>query len=194
VLTGRRVLRVTITVAAVAIAVSGFATAAQYEVVTVGLGLSSTFLGVLLSAQGAGSVLGGLLVGRLIGRRGVTAVAVAGTVLCAVGLLARCLPWWPALLVGAVLGGIGLPWTLVAAVTAVQTHTPAELLGRVAATANTVMFGPIALAIPLGAAAVHLGARTTLLASAAVCLAVAAAALRASAHRDPVAAAEVVSP
>jgi MFS family permease len=178
VLARQRVLRVTIALAAVAIGLSGFATAAQYEVVTVGLGLSSTFLGVLLSAQGGGSILGGLLVGRVIARRGATVVGVAGTVLFAVGLLARCLPWWPALAAGAVLGGIGLPWTLIAAVTAVQTHTPPALLGRVAATANTVMFGPIALAIPLGAAAVHLGARTTLLSSAILCLATAAVAAR----------------
>jgi MFS family permease len=171
VLAGRRVLRVTVVLAGMSIAVSGFATAAQYEVVTVGLSLPATFLGILLSAQGAGSIAGGLVVGRLITRWGATWVGVAGTTLFAVGLLARCLPWSPALVAGAVIGGIGLPWTLVAAVTAIQRNTPAELLGRVAATANTVMFGPIALAIPLGAAAVHLGARVTLVASAAVCLA-----------------------
>ncbi|MFI7546225.1 MFS transporter [Actinoplanes sp. NPDC049599] len=178
VLLGRRVLRVTVTLAAVSIGVSGFAIAAQYEVVTVGLGLRSAFLGVLLSAHGAGSVAGGLIVGRLIARRGVTAIGVAGTVLFAAGLLARCLPWWPALVAGAVLGGVGLPWTLIAAVTAVQTHTPVELLGRVAATANTVMFGPTAPAIPLGAAAVQVGARATLLAGAALCLTAAVAAAR----------------
>jgi MFS family permease len=170
VLTGQRVLRVTLVLAAVAIAMSGFATAAQYEVVTVVLGLRSSFLGVLLSAQGAGSIAGGLLVGKLITRWGGTTVGVAGTVLFAAGLAARCLPWWPAVLAGAVIGGIGLPWTLIAAVTAIQTHTPTELLGRVSATANTVMFGPIAPAIPLGAAAVHLGARPVLLIAAFVCL------------------------
>jgi len=173
VLSGRRVLRVTVALAALAIAMSGFATAAQYEVVLVDLGLPATFLGTLLSAQGAGSIAGGLIVGRVIARSGVTAVGVTGTALFAVGLLARCLPWWPALIVGAVIGGVGLPWALVAAVTAVQTHTPVALLGRVAATANTVMFGPIALAIPLGAAAVHLGARLTLAAAAVLCLAAA---------------------
>ncbi|GAA3942067.1 MFS transporter [Actinoplanes auranticolor] len=185
VLAGHGLLRVTVTLAAVSIAVSGFATAAQYEVVTVGLGLAATFLGVLVSAQGAGSVVGGLIVGRLIARRGVTAVGVAGTALFAIGLVARCLPWWPALLVGAVIGGIGLPWTLTAAVTAVQTHTPPDRLGRVAATANTVMFGPTALAIPLGAVAVHLGARPVLLAGAALCLAAAATVARRSRHRPP---------
>jgi predicted MFS family arabinose efflux permease len=174
-----------VALAALSIAVSGFATAAQYEVVTGVLDLATTFLAVLASAQGAGSLLGGLVVGRLIARRGGTVVGVAGTALFAAGLVARCLPWWPALVVGAVIGGIGLPWTLIAAVTAVQTGTPSALLGRVSATANTVMFGPIALAIPLGAAAVHLGARATLLGCAAVCLGAAGVVLRRSRSAQP---------
>jgi hypothetical protein len=71
--------------------------------------------------------------------------------------------------------GIGLPWTLVAGVTAVQIHTPDHLLGRVSATATMVMFGPIALTTPLGAAVVHLGPRVALVAAAVVCAAVAVA-------------------
>lgn len=170
VLAGQRILGVPIMLAAVAIAMSGFTTAAFYELVTVDLGLPSSFLGILLSAQGAGSILGGLMVGRVINRYGVLIVAVAGVVVFAAGLLARCVPWWPALVAGGVIAGIGLPWTLVAGVTAVQTHTPPALLGRVSATANTAMFGPIALAIPLGSAAVHLGARPAILAAAGLCL------------------------
>jgi MFS family permease len=177
VLAGQRVLRVSIALAAVAIAMSGFTTAAFYELVTADLGLPSSFLGILLSAQGAGSILGGLVVGRVINRYGELIVGVAGAVVFAAGLLARCSPWWPALVVGGIIAGIGLPWTLVAGVTAVQTHTPPALLGRVSATANTAMFGPIALAIPLGSAAVHLGARPTILAAAALCLLAALAAV-----------------
>ena len=156
--------------AAVSIAMSGFTTAGIYAIVVTELRLPTTFLGVLASAQGAGSILGGLIVGRLIATRGPVAVGVAGTALFAVGCLARCLPWWPATVVGAVVAGVGLPWTLVAAVTAVQTHTPSALLGRVSATANTAMFGPLVVAIPLGSAAVHLGARPPLMAAAAICL------------------------
>ncbi|AGZ40241.1 MFS transporter [Actinoplanes friuliensis] len=170
VLLGQPLLRATVLIAAVAIGMAGFATAAQFQVVTRDLGLASTFLGVLLSAQGAGSIVAGLIAGRLIAWRGPLVAGTVGAVLFAAGLLARCLPWWPALITGAVIGGIGLPWTLIAAVTVVQTHTPQEMLGRVSATANTVMFGPIALATPLGAAAVHLGARPTLVAAAIICL------------------------
>ncbi|MBM0259426.1 MFS transporter [Micromonospora sp. 4G55] len=181
VLSGRRTTRVTVALAAVSIAMSGFSTAAVYAIVTTELGLPTTFLGVLVSAQGAGSVVGGLIVGRFIARRGPVAVGVAGTVLFGASCLARCLPWWPVTIAASVVAGIGLPWTLVAAVTAVQTHTPAALLGRAAATANTAMFGPIALAIPLGSAAVHLGARPPLIAAAVICL---AAVVATSHHRS----------
>ncbi|MGS2617815.1 MFS transporter [Micromonospora sp. LZ34] len=170
VLAGQRATRVTVTLAAVSIAMSGFTTAATYAIVITELDLPATFLGVLVSAQGGGSIVGGLLVGRLIARRGPVAVAVAGTVLFAVGCLARCLPWWPVAVAASVVAGVGLPWTLVAAVTAVQTHTPPAMLGRVAATATTAMFGPIAVAIPLGSAAVHLGGRPPLVAAAVICL------------------------
>ncbi|MGC5334618.1 MFS transporter [Micromonospora sp. DT62] len=176
VLFAHRALRVTVVLAAVSIAMSGFTTAANYAIVTTGLGLPTTFLGVLLSAQGAGSVVGGIVVGRLIARWSPVTVGVAGTTLFAVSCLVRCLPWWPGTVAASVVAGVGLPWALVAAVTAVQTHTPTAMLGRVSGTANTAMFGPVALAIPLGSAIVHFGERRTLVAAAAICLACAAGA------------------
>lgn len=182
VLAGHRATRVTTTLAAVSIGMSGFTTAALYAVVVDELRLPTTFLGVLASAQGVGSIAGGLIVGRLVARHGPVAVAAAGTVVFAAGCLARCLPWWPGTVAASVLAGVGLPWALVAAVTAVQTHTPSAALGRVSATANTAMFGPIVPAIPLGSAAVHLGGRPPLVAAAALCLVAAVAA----AHRPPV--------
>ncbi|MET7879417.1 MFS transporter [Micromonospora profundi] len=177
-LSAQRATRVPVALAAVSIAMSGFSTAAIYAIVVSELRLPTTFLGVLASAQGAGSIAGGLIVGRLINRWGSIALAAAGTALFAIGCLARCLPWWPVTVAGAVLAGIGLPWTLVAAVTAVQTNTPSTLLGRVSATANTAMFGPLVAAIPLGSAAVHLGARPPLVAAAVFCLTAVAATYR----------------
>ncbi|MFE0591788.1 MFS transporter [Micromonospora echinospora] len=171
VLLARRTTRGTVVLAAVAIAMSGFTTAANYAIVTTELGLPTTFLGVLLSTQGAGSVVGGLVVGRLLARWNPVTVGVAGTTLFALSCLVRCLPWWPGTVVASVVAGVGLPWALVAAVTAVQTRTPTAMLGRVAGTANTAMFGPVALAIPLGSAAVDLGGRPPLVVAAAICLA-----------------------
>ncbi|MDX5458257.1 MFS transporter [Micromonospora tulbaghiae] len=175
-LLARRAVRVPVALAAVSIAMSGFTTAALYDVVVTDLAMPSTFLGVLASAQGAGSLLAGLVVGRFARRRGEIAVGAAGAVLFAVGCLGRCLPWWPGTVAASVVAGVGLPWTLVAAVTAVQTYTPPAMLGRVAGTANTAMFGPITLAVPLGSAAVAVGGRPPLVVAAVMCLAAALAA------------------
>jgi hypothetical protein len=82
------------------------------------------------------------------------------------------------MIAGSVIAGVGLPWTLIAAVTAMQTWTPDHLLGRVSATSSTIIFGPIAFTNPLGAAAVHLGARLPLLAAAAISLTAGVLALR----------------
>ncbi|MFJ1539069.1 MFS transporter [Micromonospora chalcea] len=177
-LLARRAVRVPVALAAASIAMSGFTTAALYDVVVTELALPSTFLGVLAGAQGGGSLLAGLVVGRLVRRHGEITVGVAGAVLFAAGCLGRCLPWWPGTIAASVVIGVGLPWTLVAAVTAVQTYTPREMLGRVAGTANTVMFGPITLAIPLGSAAVAVGGRPPLVLAAVACLVAALAAAR----------------
>ncbi|BCJ62803.1 MFS transporter [Micromonospora endophytica] len=182
VLFGSPAIRLPVVLATVAIGISGFATAAGYAVVTDLLGLPITFLGVLVSAQGVGSLAGGVVVGRLIARYDPTTVAVAGAALFGVSCLARCLPWWPVVVFASVIAGVGLPWALVAAVTALQTHTPDALLGRVSATANTLMFGPIAAANPLGSAAVLLGARPPLLLAATACLAAAALTWRTAAQ------------
>jgi MFS family permease len=169
-------MRTPVVVAALAIAMSGFTTAALYAVVTERLHLASAFVGVLGSAQGAGSIAGGLAVGRVLARFRPARVAAAGAALFAAGCLSRCLPWPAALVAGGLLIGVGLPWTLIAGITAVQTGTPDALLGRVAAASTTAMFGPIALAIPVGSAAVHLGAVPPFLIAAALCLAAGAVA------------------
>jgi MFS family permease len=174
----RRAVRVPVLVAGVAIGMSGLVTASLYARVTDGLGLPPTFLGVLASAQGAGSILAGVVAGRLITRLGMSVPAGIGAALYALGCVAWCLPWWPAMIAGSVIAGVGLPWTLIAAVTAVQTFTPDHLLGRVSATSTTVMFGPIALTNPLGAVVVGLGARLPLLAATTFCLAAAVLAVR----------------
>jgi MFS family permease len=176
----QRAVRIPVMVAGTAIAMSGFTTAAIYAAVTERLGLPSTFIGVLGSAQGAGSIAGGLFAGRLIAKLNPTMLGSIGAALFAAGCVCRCLPWPAALVGGSLLIGVGLPWTLVAGVTAVQRYTPDALLGRVAGTSGAAMFGPNALAIPLGAAAVHLGSVPPHLIAAAICLTAATLALRAS--------------
>jgi MFS family permease len=165
---GLRKLRGTVLIGSMAVGMSGLVTASGYAVVDEGLHRPAAFLGVLTASQGAGSVLGGLLTARLLARRGERWVARAGACLFAAGLVVRCLPWTPVVLAGSVLGGIGLPATVIAAMTAVQRLTPPALLGRVAATATTLVFASPAFGIPLGAALVLvLDYRVVMLAAAA---------------------------
>jgi MFS family permease len=171
-------VRIPVLVAAAAIAMSGLTNAAVLAHLVDDLHLPSTRLGIVTSAQGAGSILSGLLVGRLLTRLDPTRVAVLGAILFGVGRLAWALPWFPPAVAGSLVIGLGLPWTLIAGITAIQTETPHHLLGRVAASSNTVMFGPIALAIPLGSTMVHLGALPSTLVAAGLTFAAAAYAAR----------------
>ncbi|GAB2590584.1 MFS transporter [Paractinoplanes abujensis] len=173
--------------AAVAIGGSGLKDAAVLAHLVHDLHLPSTHLGLLGTGQGAGSIAGGLMVGRVLARRSAITVAAVGAVVFAAGCVSQALPWFPAMVAGSVVIGIGLPWTLIAAVTAVQTLTPDHLLGRVAATANTIMFGPVAIGIPLGAAAIHIGAVVPLVVTATTSVAAAVIAVRATRKLSPVA-------
>ncbi|MBE1488792.1 MFS family permease [Plantactinospora soyae] len=171
-------LRITVLLGSITIAMSGLTTAALYSVVVEDLHRPATFLGVLSSAQGAGSILGGLIVGRLLRVRGTRAVGILGAVLVALGATGWGVPWWPVVVGSSFVIGIGLPWTLVAAMTAVQSRTPEALLGRVAGTASTLLFAPIAIATPLGAALVLLDRRLPLAIAATLCLGAALSAIR----------------
>ena len=150
-LRSQRPLRAVVLVAAVTMLMAGLSTAVQYAVVDDGLHRPAAFLGVLTSVHGVGSIVGGLLAGRLVNRYGELPLAGWGALLFAVGTALRCLPWTPAVLVSALLMGAGLPWTVIAAMTAVQRQTPHTLLGRVAATANSLVFAPASITLLAGA-------------------------------------------
>ncbi|MFF7243336.1 MFS transporter [Embleya sp. NPDC008237] len=130
-----------------AMLVSGLSGGAVYAVVDRGLGRSPAFVGVLYTAQGAGSVVVGLCAGTLIRRFGARGFAVLGLALFAVGVGLRVVEWLPVVLAGSVAIGFGLPAVHVAAMTVLQRETPGHLVGRVAATAGTIMFAPTAFAI-----------------------------------------------
>jgi predicted MFS family arabinose efflux permease len=120
-------------------------------VVDAGLHRSPAFVGVLYAVQGAGSVVGGVVAGALLRRMPERVFAATGMLLFALGVAVRATPWVSAALVGGAAIGVGLPWVLIAALTAVQRETPAELIGRVAATASTLVFAPTAVGGLVGA-------------------------------------------
>ncbi|RKR87916.1 Na+/melibiose symporter-like transporter [Micromonospora pisi] len=150
-LRGHRPLRAVVLVASVTMLMSGLGSAVLYAVVRDGLHQPAAFAGVITSVHGVGSIIGGLLAGRLLDRYGELPLAGWAALVFAAGTALRCLPWSPAVLVSGVLMGVGLPWTVIAAMTAVQRRTPHALLGRVAATANSLVFAPTSIALLTGA-------------------------------------------
>lgn len=158
-------LAVLTVVGALAMAVSGVAFPAQYALVDA-LHRPASFIGVLTALLGAGSIVAGLLAGRVmerVGGRGITAlgclVAMTSYALVATGALV------PALL-SRVVAGAALPWIVVAVITAGQQRTPANLQGRVSATLVFALFAtqPVAQAAgallvdPLGYRGLYVGA------------------------------------
>lgn len=107
----------------------------------------------------------GLAAGPLLRRLGERRFAGYGIALTALAVTARALPYDTVVLASAAAVSIGLPCVLIAALTAVQRETPAALLGRTAATANTLMFAPNAIGLALGAGLVELVDHQVLLAA-----------------------------
>jgi MFS family permease len=141
---------------AAAMLLSGVSSAAIYEMADAGLHRPPAFVGVLYAVQGAGSIVAGTVAGAVMRRLPERAFAAAGLLLFTAGAAVRAVPSLPVVLAGTVAIGVGLPWVIVAAFTAVQQHTEPALVGRVAAAAGTVVFAPTAVAAAIGAVLVAL--------------------------------------
>lgn len=126
--------------AAVALFAGSLHAAASFALVDKGLHYGPEFLGVLTAAQGAGSVLAGFTAKR--------ANVTTGLLLIAVAALMRTTAWLPAVLAAGFVHGVGLAWAVIAVATLVQQRTPPAVMGRVSATAISIVFagGPIGLA------------------------------------------------
>ncbi|MCF3137230.1 MFS transporter [Streptomyces olivochromogenes] len=116
-----------------------------------GLGRAPAYAGVLYAVQGAGSVAVGLVSGPALRLLGARRFAAGGIALLAVAVAARAVPSTAVALVSGAAIGLGLPCVLIAALTAVQRETPGPLLGRVSATAGTLLFTPNVIGLALGA-------------------------------------------
>ncbi|MFB7518334.1 MFS transporter [Streptomyces sp. NPDC056144] len=151
-----RALRPLVATGAFTMLLAGVNGAAIYAVVDDGLGHAPAYAGVLYAVQGVGSVLAGLLTGPLLRRMPERTLAVAGLALFATAIGVRALPYEATALAASAVIGLGMPWVLIATMTAVQKEAPPEAIGRMAATAHTVVMAPNALAIALGAGLVGL--------------------------------------
>ncbi|MER5205667.1 MFS transporter [Streptomyces sp. NPDC002825] len=147
-----RVLRPLVATGAFTMLLAGVNGAAIYSVVDRGLGHAPAYAGVLYAVQGVGSVLAGLVTGPLLRRVPERTLAAVGLALFALAMGVRgALPYDATALAASAVIGLGMPWVLIAVMTAVQREAPAEAVGRVAATANTLVMAPNAVAIALGA-------------------------------------------
>jgi MFS family permease len=174
-LVGEPVLRsITVALALVLLAM-GFTESAGFSVVTVGLHHSASFVGVLLTVQGAGAVAGGLLAAPLLRR--MTEPMLTGLGLCtaAAAVLLLTLPNLATALVAMVLAGFVGPWVSVAATTALQRRTPPAVLGRVAGAFQLALTIPQLTSIGLGAALIAVVNYRVLLVAIAVVAAIAVA-------------------
>lgn len=115
------------------------------------LGRPASYVGIILSLQGAGSVLGGLVAARVGRRLGPPRAAGVGLAVLALGVSQILVPTLPMFMLGAFLAGVGIPITYVALATAQQLYTPARLQGRVSSATSLFVTTPQTLCIALGA-------------------------------------------
>jgi MFS family permease len=139
---------------AVAVLVIGFAETVIFAVIDQGLGRPPSFLGVLASMQGVGSIAGGLTAARLLDRMGDTKLVGAGLALFALGDGLLVIPQLATALIGFGVAGVGVSWAIVAFGTAIQRRSPAHLQGRVFSAADTMLTIPQTASIGIGAALV----------------------------------------
>jgi MFS family permease len=142
------------TASAAAFCVVGFYDTIVFAVVDSGLHRSPSFLGVLLSMQGGGSILGGLsavYLMRHLRESGLVALALGAFALGSVLLTSS---WLPVVAVGVIADGAGVSWLVVGLGTAVQRFTPPRLVGRTGAATDLLLDGPQIASIAVGAALV----------------------------------------
>jgi MFS family permease len=144
-------LRMLVLTCSVALLVIGFGETTIFAVVDQGLHQAPAFLGVLMSMQGAGAILGGATAAHVVRRGGELTTAAFGFALFGAGDALMVFAQLPSVLLGCVVAGVGLPWILVALYTLMQRQTPLHLIGRVATTAEVLIGGPQTLSIALGA-------------------------------------------
>ena len=139
-----------------ALLVIGFSESLIFAVAEEGLHRPPAFVGVIVSVQGGGAVLGGLAAAVLVRRIGEVRSIVLGLLAFAAGLTLMVLPTLPPVLLGAAVAGTGLPVLLVGFVTVLQRRTPLAIMGRVSAAAEMFIGAPQTISIGVGAVAISL--------------------------------------
>ncbi|HTK15418.1 MAG TPA: MFS transporter [Acidimicrobiia bacterium] len=145
-----RTLHRIVTGSVTALLVLGFYESVTFAVLDA-LHRPASFFGVLMSVQAAGSILGGLVVVRLIDCLSEIRVLAIALVAWAIASLAYTVAALPVACAALFVFGSAVTLHAVARGTAVQRHTPPRLVGRTVASASTLTKGAQTLSIGIGA-------------------------------------------
>lgn len=133
--------RLTITLA-IAFGAVGMVNAAVFPAMEQGFGVEPATLGILVSIQGIGSVIGGITAARIIRPLGEPRTVALGMAAMGVGLFPVAGSSLALAIVGLLLIGLGVPWVVVAFSTLRQRLTPNNLQGRTSSAANVALNVP----------------------------------------------------
>jgi MFS family permease len=136
----------------IAFAATGLFNIAAFPVIEQGLGLPAASLGVLVSVQGIGAVLGGASAATAIGRLGEPRVFALGLSMLALGGVAFLTHSVLIAGVGMAAVGFGVTWSVVAFVTIRQRLTTPRMQGRTSAASMLALNVPQAVLTLVGAA------------------------------------------
>jgi predicted MFS family arabinose efflux permease len=146
-----RILRHTLVAVGLTLVVIGFSESAVFAVADY-FGKPVEFVGVVVTVQGVGAILGGVSTSRWVHRLGEPGTIAASLAFMSAGLgVISASEWLWLVLAGTVLLGYSLPMLIIAFTTLIQVRTPARLMGRVSAAVEVVMGTPQAVSIALGA-------------------------------------------
>jgi MFS family permease len=144
-------LRPTVLAIGAALLVVGFMESAVFAMVDA-FGRPASFVGVVVSVQGVGAVVGGLSSSRLIKVIGEANAVALGLATLAVGLgLCAVSALLSVVFVGVAVVGFALPVLIVAFSTLLQRRTPHHLMGRVSTASDVILGTPQAISIAVGA-------------------------------------------
>jgi MFS family permease len=145
----------TTTAFAISLLAMGSVDTALFAYIDDGLHRPPTILGVLVTVQGIGVLIGALVAGRLITRLGEIAVCAIGLLTFAIAITIAIAPSLPLAFVAMPFSGLGNTLIGVAFTTLLQRRTPDPLIGRVCAAADMAIGGAATASMALGAALIN---------------------------------------
>jgi MFS family permease len=159
-----------LTIAATAVVTAyGISETVMFAVVSQGLHRPTSFLGILVSAQGVGAVAAGVVAAPLMRRLSEGLLAGLGMISAALAFLLLTAPQLAIVFAGCALLGVSLSWIIIGIMTLFQRRTPPELMGRADAAFTVAYAVPQTVSIALGAGLITvLSYRILLLATAAL--------------------------